>query len=536
MLTRRVVNSVLLITAVFALSALPAPAQEQIPARVEILRSIAHGVTPPLRSLPPQAAVPLLPVIPLRAPGGNGRNGGGGGGSWIDPDLKNPSATSSSSLAISRSWDGIPANGSIPPDTNLAVSPSQVVQIANTEYAVWDKLGNVLIAPTAIHGIFSALADAPAPANMCASSDGGDPIVLYDQIAGRWFITQLEYTSSFQTNLICTAVSQTADATGSYNVYAWNFGNNLPDYPKFGVWPDAYYMTANMFRNASTFVGAGACAFDRAAMVAGAASPAAQCFQGGTGVYSLLPTDLDGSTLPPGGEPNFLLMFTASRGAGNTLNLYRFHVDWSDSANSNVAGPIGIGAGSYHEACGGGACVPQAGTSQQLDTLGDRLMYRLSYRNFGSYESLAVNHSVQVSSSSKQVGIRWYEIRNPNGSPSLAQQATYSPDGTIYRWMGSIAQDKLGNMAVGYSLSSSSLNPSIYFAVRTPTDTQFGSEVRVIDGTGSQSFYSRWGDYSSMAVDPADDCTFWYTTEYLTSNGSFNWKTRIASFKFSSCQ
>jgi hypothetical protein len=164
-------------------------------------------------------------------------------------------------------------------------------------------------------------------------------------------------------------------------------------------------------------------------------------------------------------------------------------------------------------------------------------MFRLQYRNFSSYESLVVNHSVQVSSASNQTGIRWYEIRNPNGTPVVFQQSTYAPDSVTYRWMGSMAQDKIGNMAVGYSASSSSMNPGIFYTGRSVTDpiNTMGTEQLIIAGTGSQTLVTRWGDYSGMAMDPSDDCTFWYANEYLTANGNFNWHTRIASFKFPTC-
>jgi hypothetical protein len=195
----------------------------------------------------------------------------------------------------------------------------------------------------------------------------------------------------------------------------------------------------------------------------------------------------------------------------------------------------------FSAACsGGGTCIPQPGTSQKLDSLADRLMYRLAYRNFGSYESLVVNHSVAVGSGrskTQTVGVRWYELRNPNATPTVFQQGTFAPD-SIFRWMGSIAMDKVGNMALGYSASSTSVAPSIRYTGRLVTDPPgtMQTETVIQAGGGSQlRNLNRWGDYSSMAVDPSDDCTFWYTTEYLKANGTFNWSTKIASFKFPSC-
>jgi hypothetical protein len=250
----------------------------------------------------------------------------------------------------------------------------------------------------------------------------------------------------------------------------------------------------------------------------------------------VLPADLDGSTAPPAGSPNYLMNFGSS-----SLNLWKFHVDWSNSANTTLTGPINIPVASFAAACGGSNCIPQYGSRIKLDSLGDRLMFRLAYRNFGTHESLVVNHSVAVGTkhSNAYTGVRWYEIRNPNGTPQVYQQSTFSPD-TSYRWMGSVAMDKLGDMALGYSVSSSAIHPAIRYTGRLATDPlgTMEAENSIIEGTGSQSGnnLNRWGDYSAMSIDPVDDCTFWYTTEYLQQTGSFNWNTRIASFKFPGCQ
>jgi hypothetical protein len=287
-----------------------------------------------------------------------------------------------------------------------------------------------------------------------------------------------------------------------------------------------------MFTN--TFTGAQVCAYDSAAMRSGAAASQV-CFHLSSAYGGLLPSDLDGSTLPPTGSPNFFLNFGT-----NSLNLWKFHVDFGTPANSTLTGPTNIAVAAFTAACnGGGSCIPQPGTSQKLDSLADRLMYRLAYRNFGTYQSLVVNHSVSVGGRGKNqaVGVRWYELRNPNGTPTIFQQGTFSPDST-YRWMGSIAMDKLGDIALGYSASSSSLFPSIRYTGRLVTDPvgTMQTENTIKAGGGSQlRNLNRWGDYSSMAVDPGDDCTFWYTTEYLKTNGTFNWSTQIASFKFPSC-
>jgi hypothetical protein len=216
---------------------------------------------------------------------------------------------------------------------------------------------------------------------------------------------------------------------------------------------------------------------------------------------------------------------------------WKFHVDWTTPASSTLTGPTTLATAPFTLACSGGTCIPQAGTTQQLDSLADRLMYRLAYRNFGDHESMVVTHSVTAGSST---GTRWYELRLDGGhNPSIFQQGTYAPDAN-FRWMGSIAMDQSGNMALGFSLSSSSVHPQIHYTGRLagdPAGQMAQGEATIINGAGSQtgSSLSRWGDYTSMAVDPTDDCTFWYTNEYLQSNGAFNWSTRIASFTFPNC-
>ena len=407
---------------------------------------------------------------------------------------------------------------SAPPDTNGAVGATQFMQWVNTSFAVFNKsTGALVYGPAAGNTFWTGFGGA------CETSNSGDPIAQYDKAAGRWVVTQPVFTSPY---LVCVAVSATSDATGTYNRYVFSMPS-FPDYPKLGVWSDAYYMSFNMFGR-HNFVGANACALDRAHMLTGAPATM-QCFQLSSSFASLLPSDLDGTTAPSAGSPNFFLNFGT-----NSLNLWKFHVDFTTPANSTFTGPTSLPVAAFSTACNGGSCVPQLGTSQLLDSLGDRLMYRLAYRNFGSHESLVVNHSVTAGNS---VGVRWYELQNPNTNPTVYQQGTYAPD-TDYRWMGSIAMDSVGNIAVGYSASSSTINPAIRYTGRTPTDPlgTLQAESTIINGTGSQlSNLNRWGDYSSISVDPGDDCTFWYTTEYLKADGTFNWNTRIASFKFPSC-
>jgi hypothetical protein len=411
-----------------------------------------------------------------------------------------------------------------PSDTNGAVGATQFVQWVNTAFEVYNKTtGAPVMGPTAGNTLWAGFGGG------CETNNSGDIIAQYDKAAGRWVLTQPVFTAPF---LQCVAVSTTSDATGTYNRYAFS-EPNFNDYPKMGIWPDGYYFSFNMF-SGNTFLGARACAFDRSKMLTGAAATQV-CFQQSSSVGSLLPSDLDGTTAPPAGEPDFYLNFGT-----NSLNLWKFHVDFTTPANSTFNGPTNIPVAAFTAACsGGGTCIPQPSTSNKLDSLADRLMYRLAYRNFGTHESLVVNQSVTVSAHkhSSVTGVRWYELRSPNGTPSVFQQGTFSPDSNS-RWMGSIAMDKVGDIAVGYSESSSSLVPSIAYTGRVPTDPAGTMEAEnlVFTGGGSQTgSLHRWGDYSSMSVDPVDDCTFWYTTEYIPSSGSFNWSTRIISFKFPSC-
>jgi hypothetical protein len=312
-----------------------------------------------------------------------------------------------------------------------------------------------------------------------------------------------------------------------------------------GVWPDGYYLTYNQGWNGN-FEGPAACVVDRNSMLNGAAATM-QCFNSISINYgTMLPSDVDGTTAPPAGSPDYFL--NLDYGNDQSLDLWQFHVDWTTPTNSTFTGPTNIPVAAYTEACGEtvtelfyttGDCIPQAGTTQGLDSYGDRLMYRLAYRNFGTYQALVANHTVTIGTSSSQTGIRWYELQNTGGGFGLYQQGTYAPDSN-YRWMGSIAMDKVGDIAMGYSVSSSAISPDIGYTGRMPSDAlgTMEGEIDVLSSAsiphGSRTSNFLWADYSSLAVDPTDDCTFWYTTEYMPTNGG-NWSTRIASFSFPSC-
>lgn len=442
--------------------------------------------------------------------------------------------TSASTTVATTSLGGTPGvgNGDLgfvpdaaPPDTTGAVGTTQYVQWANESFAVFDKSGNPLTQAIAGNTLFANLG------GTCAANNDGDPIVQFDKLANRWVLTQFAVSTTPYTQ--CVAVSKTEDATGAFNLYAYAYGNQFNDYPKVGVWPDGYYTTYNIFTNGRTFAGSKVCAWDRQAMINGDPFPQQQCFQLSSSFGGLLPSDLDGTTPPPAGAPNYLLNFGSS-----SLRMWKFKVDWSNSTLSTLTGPASIAVPAFSAACGGGTCIPQPNTSQKLDSLADRLMYRVAYRNFGDHEALVVNHTVRVSSTSTSEldGIRWYELRGLT-SPTLFQSGTYAPDSTS-RWMGSIAMDHVGNLAVGYTASSGSVLPSVRFTGRAPTDAlgTLRSESSLKPGGGSQlSNLSRWGDYTHLSVDPVDDCTFWYTAQYLKASGTFNWSTWIARFTLDGC-
>jgi len=437
-----------------------------------------------------------------------------------DPALQNsPFSTDVSVVpnipATSANFDGISSTGWYPPDTNGDIGPNHYVQTVNVSWAVFNKTGAKLLGPNSIGSLFSAIG-APCSGNY------GDPIGLYDPMANRWLVSQFTTSAPYHQ---CIAVSQTADPTGAWYLYDFLWSStNLNDYPHFGVWPDGYYMSTNEFANGASFVGAGAAAFERDKMLLGQ-SARMVAFHGLSA--SPLPSDLDGATLPPGGMPNIFANIS-----GTTLKLSKFHVDWNNTANSTFTTGANLTVASYSSASG----APQPGTATTLASLSDRLMYRLAYRNFGSYDALVVNHSV---SSSGVSGVRWYEVRNPNSAPTLFQQGTFAPGDGVYRWMGSVAMDSAGDIAAGYSVSNStSVFPGIRYTGRIPSDPagQFPQgEGTIVSGGGSQTGASRWGDYSMLSVDPTDDCTFWYTTEYQAVTASVSWKTKIGSFKFSNC-
>jgi len=435
------------------------------------------------------------------------------------------------SVQVGLNFDGLSAADTVasggpfvPPDTNGAVGAKQFVEWVNVTFEVFDKsTGMTVMGPTSGNAFWKGFG------GTCETHNDGDIIIQYDKAAGRWVAAQPVFSPPF---LYCVAVSTTSDATGSYNRYAFSFpAGAFPDYPKVGVWPDGYYASFNIF--SPSFAGAMACAYDRSNMLAG--NPATSiCFQEPKSVGSLLPSDLDSKIPPPPGEPNFFMDLADA----THLNLFQFHVDFANPSNSSFSGPTLIGVAPFSELCARAtdrACIPQPSPGEKVDSLGDRLMYRLAYRNFGDHESLVATHSIEGGAFS---GVRWYEIRNPGSSPFLFQQGTVV-DPSLDYWMSSIAMDEAGNIALGFSVSSDAVDPSVAVVGRSPSDplNTMEAPLFLVNGTGVQvNSFKRWGDYSSMSVDPQDGCTFWYSQEYYKTTGAFNWSTRIASFKFNSCK
>ena len=425
-------------------------------------------------------------------------------------------------------FDGIPFPGvacnCAPPDTNGEVGATQYVQIANEGFQVFDKTtGASQLGPVGISTIWSGFG------GPCESAGSGDPVVLYDQFANRWLISQFAGVGNPTDE--CVAVSTTSDATGSYFRYAFHLGSDFFDYPKLAVWPDAYYMAMNVFNSSTrSYMGPQPFALDRARMLAGLpATFITTGITGGPGEAPYLPADLDGSITPPAGSPASFIEWPAT----GAYRVFHFHVDFANPLNSTFTLFASPAAAGFTQRT---ARIPQLGTTALLDPLGDRLMFRAATRFFSDgHESLVSNFTVE---SGGVAAVRWFELRNPTRGPvTVFQEGTYQPD-TTHRWMGSAAMDQQGNLAVGYSASSGTINPQIRYAGRLvgdPLNTLPQAELTLFAGTGSQSAPSRWGDYSAMTIDPVDDCTFWYTQEYYAMTSSFNWRTRIGAFKFPAC-
>lgn len=502
----------------------------------QVVPAVRHDLSPRVRDLrphPPREKKGGHPPLPLRTARPKQRA--------LDPVLQTSTPLNAAPATLFN-FEGVNNVDSVlPPDTNGDIGPNHYVQWVNLTFAIYDRAGTVLYGPAAGSTIWDGFG------GPCENTNNGDPIVLYDHLADRWLMSQFALPNNYFGLLFapfyqCIAISQTPDPTGAYYRYAYEF-QKLNDYPKFGVWPDGYYMAINQFTSVNLqFAGQGVVAFNRAAMLSG--QPASMIYfdlaAQDPNLGGMLPSDLDGPPPPPGSPNVFAQVDDDAQGfTTDRLQLWRFHADWTTPANSTFTGPTLLPVAAFDSnLCGyARSCIPQPNTTAKLDALPDRLMYRLQYRNFGTHDSLVVNHTVDVDGT-EHAGVRWYEIRNPGTTPTIHQQGTFAPD-ALHRWMASTAMDSAGNLAIIYNTSGSTLSPSIRYTARLATDplgVLGQGENDLIVGSGSQTHTtSRWGDYSMLGVDPIDGCTFWATAEYFAVTSAAGWQTRVGAFRLPGC-
>lgn len=472
-------------------------------------------------------------------------------------------------------FEGIGVQNSAPPDTNADVGPNDIVETVNTLVRVYDKNGVPRGPAFKQSSLFAGLN------TLAAMVDQGDPIVLYDRIANRWLISQFAFNLTSGGGIgpppyhEAIAISKTPDPTGAYYLYDFVLpGTEFPDYPKFGVWPDGYYMTTNQFNNGGPFDGAGAFAFDRNKMLVGDPSAGGAYFNLNLashpeGVFGMLPSDHDGILPPPAAAPNVFIYFTDTDFGDpkDGLRLFNFNFNTTtyaastfvERSESTYANPLPLVAFDARDPGGRGDVEqpPPAGnnSTDRLDSVGSRLMARLQYQNRAGIESLVSNFTVNVSgvaptsAANYQAAFRYFELQksSPGGLYGVTEQATFAPgsgNGATgdNRWMASAANDNQDNLVVGYTISGVTAGhfPSLNYAGRAVTDPPnglFQGEFTMFAGTGVQRGTSnRWGDYSSTSLDPSDDCTFWMANEYYTSTTlTFNWQTRIGKLTFPTC-
>lgn len=548
---------------------LPASAQQVVtPSMTEAHPSLVaarrHDTSPPLTAITPHGPGPVLNKVerryipPLAYQNRPMR---------LDPDpVRQDTATQTGAIATPSpgvGFEGLNSDDNaatlggqrpVPPDTQGDVSPNYYVQMINVIFAVYDKAtGSRIYGPVPNNILWSGFG------GPCETHNDGDPIVLYDHLADRWLFSQLaidnDSASPDAGGHECLAVSTGNDPRGPYYRYDFKLADGINDYPKIGIWPDGYYLTANEFNLEGTqFLGAMAVVLDRNAMLGGiGAATGVKFLLSSTfcGIlacsFSLQPSHLEGPP-PPAGSPNtFLMAFDLETWGGildvsDGYRLWNFATNWADPLSSTFTELPQIQSPAFDsELCGYGPCVPQPAPGELLSAMSQFTMYRVQYRNFGTYQAMVVNHTVD--SGNNVAGVRWAELRKATGgSWSLYQTGTYAPNDGLHRWMGSIAMDKAGNIALGYNGSSSFTYPGVRYTSRSPGDplgTMSGGEVVMVAGSDVQvNSVNRWGDYSTMSVDP-DGCTFWYTGEYQANDNDLSqtrdFKTRIGSFKFDNC-
>jgi hypothetical protein len=431
-------------------------------------------------------------------------------------------------------------------DISLAVGPDHIFEILNGNMAVFTKKGRKYRATGKL--LYGAVPNNTVFAGFgvrCGVSNNSDSVVRYDQLAKRWLIVVPVFSRPPDNPqgpyAMCYAVSATSDPLGAY--YRYEFERPLfPDYPRPAVWPDGYYTPTSTSDNLLPEVVTQKhdCIADRNSMLRGLPATE-QCVVIDGGVF-MLNADVDGKRPPPAGAPN-IMMSTGGTQLMKIFNddgiyFYKVHVDWSDASKTTVSAPQKIAVAPYRYLCEGqlSNCVSQPGTARRLDSQGDKLMQRLAYRNLGDHESVLAEHSVATAAHGG--GVRWYEFRlNKQRDPVLYQQATYAPGG-FYRWLGSMAMDRKGDIGIGYSFGGDPNYPGQRFAARMVKDPKGRLTIHesvLAEGQASQTGSLRWEDYTNIAVDPSDDCTFWFTGNYV-KKGAASSTTRIGSFVLPGCK
>lgn len=516
---------------------------------------VCRGTSPAVRSLLPMdpSAAPRLSFFDREAGGdndanvfdGNGRRYGTGTRKADDP-FASSSITDGEPAApdLLLSFDGLSSIiSSGPPDPEGAVGPDHYVQFVNIQFQVFDKQGNPLTDPVATNTLWGGTGSA------CEGEAYADPVVMYDERADRWVVAYIALSFTHGGWSACIAASTSGDPTGEYFLFELE-APRIPDYPKIGVWPDtvhnAYVMGTIPIPDPQgkhdVYV------LDRERLLMGVEPRPAQRFLGFPNF--LMPADLDGHRAAPAGSPALLYTF---RDGGesffqpatpvDTLDLYELSIDWDHPASSRLDRVQSFVPPEFAEfnwtVCGWNQpdCLSQPNTDQQLDSISWIPMQRLQYRNLGGYETLVGVWTVNAVAEGKHAAPRWFELRRFGGGPwQLAHQGTFAPNSS-HRWMASVALDGSGNMAMGHSIMNarSGIFPSLAYTVRQVDEPNFAEERWLAAGGGHLTESNRWGDYASMEVDPTDDCTFWFTGEYMATTGPSTWSTRIGAFRVPGC-
>lgn len=427
-------------------------------------------------------------------------------------------------MPIEENFDGLTNNeggGFTPPDPTGAAGPNHYLNAVNVAIKIFDKQGNTLAGPTML-GTF-----------LGSASNSGDPIILYDHLADRYFVSEFGTGNSF-----LVGVSDSPDPTGAYNVYQFNL-DAFPDYPHYSLWHDGYYVTANKFSGNTTYV------MDRAAMIAGDPNPAIVGFNlpgvvnNNNTVFSPEPANLTGVNYPPGAPGYIVYLQDDGWGGGianDHLKVWEITMDWNNPGNSSISQPFEIPTDPFDSVFApfGTGDVAQPGTSQKIDMIGGIISYAANYRSFGGHNSWVITFNVDVDGNDT-AGIRWVELRNSGTGPwSLYQEGTYAPADGNSRFMGSAAMDAAGNIGMGFNIASANLPAGIKYTGRydgDPLGQMTVAETSIVEGIGVQTFSNRFGDYSHLTMDP-DNFTFWHTAEYFSANNA--WRSRVAAFTLSS--